>query len=513
MPTAEPPAGAQAVSATSETVTDGGVLHERHSVARNTAALGIAQFATLGLSLVATFVGPRFLGPAAIGQYRLAVSIWAMAAVLIAFGMNTVVTLDVARDARKAHVVGRAIACQLIAWVVAFVLVMGIAIAAYERTLIIVIACIGVSTLMGSIIGPLRGGIHGLERMDRPAIIDVTGKVISTVILVTVLVLGGGVTLVAASGLVAGLFTVVTLTRAARGLLGGAAIRPRLKGTSELWRAGWPFLINEAVLVVYFQIDTIIISAVASRTELGWYSSADGVSAALQFAPTLLLTSVFPVLARVGQADQGELQRLVRRCFGFLILLAAPIAIGTFTIATPACVLLFGDDFRDSGPVLALFGLMVLLTYPTTLLGRVALATGRQMLWVKLVIGATLVSVPLDLVLVPWTRDRFDNAAIGGVLAYLVTESAVLVAALLWVSPGMLNRQLAGRSAKAVGAAVAMGLVVWPLRHTFIAVPVLLGAVVYGVGILALRAVSSEDREMIRAAYIRLRGGRRTRLG
>jgi O-antigen/teichoic acid export membrane protein len=513
MPTPEPPLGATPLAAPSKQAADTPAGPERHSVARNAAALGIAQVATLALSLVSTFVGPRFLGPAAIGQYRLAISIWAMAAVLIAFGLNTVVTLDVARDRSAANVVGRAIACQLVAWVVAFVLIMGVAIVAYERTLVIVLACVGLSTLMGSIVGALRGGIHGLERMDRPAVIEVTSKVIATSSLVTVLVLGGGVTLVAATGLVAGLFTVVTLARAARGLLGPEAIRPRLQGSAALWRAGWPFLVNEAVLVVYFQVDTIVIAAMASRTELGWYSSADGVSAALQFAPTLLLASLFPVLARVGHTDQGELQRLVRRCFGFLMLLAAPIAIGTFTIATPACVLIFGDDFRESGPVLALFGLMVLLTYPATLLGRVALATGRQMLWVQLMIGATLVSIPLDLVLVPWTRDRFDNAAIGGVLAYLITESAVLVAALLWVSPGMLDRQLAGRSAKAIGAGVAMGLVVWPLRNTFILVPVLTGALVYGVAVIVLRAVSSEDREMLSSVLTRLSGRRRPRPG
>ena len=56
------------------------------------------------------------------------------------------------------------------------------------------------------------------------------------------------------------------------------------------------------------------------------------------------------------------------------------------------CVLLFGEQFRQSGPVLATFGIVLLLEFQNILLGRFALATGRTRFFITVMAVATVLT-------------------------------------------------------------------------------------------------------------------------
>ncbi len=88
---------------------------------------------------------------------------------------------------------------------------------------------------------------------------------------------------------------------------------------------------------------------------------------------------------------------------------------------------------------------------------------------------AMLVSIPLDLVLVPWTQQTFGNGAIGGALAFVVTEFGMLVLGIYLLPKGSLGWSNVWVSARIFLAGIIMAIVVWQFRGSFIVIPILLG--------------------------------------
>jgi hypothetical protein len=125
-------------------------------------------------------------------------------------------------------------------------------------------------------------------------------------------------------------------------------------------------------------------------------------------------------------------------------------------------------------------------------------ASGRQRFFYSLVFIAVLVTVPLDLLLVPWTNRVFDNGAMGGALATVVTESCILVIGIWKVAPFVVNRATGVRLVRCAIAAAVMALAIWPIRTAFPLLPIAVGAFVYGTVLLLLSTFDDDEKDAFR---------------
>lgn len=487
--------GAEALTAAAGPAAGGaGGQAPRRSVARNAAVLMGSQAVTWSLALVLAIVQPRYLGPDGVGQLRVATSLWSMAEVLIGFGAPTLLTMEFARDRHRGQaLLGPLLVVQAALYLVAAVGVMGfVAVADYTPTATAIIAIIGGSSLFTVVGGAARASLYGLERMDGVARADVASRTLHVAGVTALLLAGGGTRLVAAATVAAAAANAAFTLRALRRTV-GTPVRLRRHGGGGVLRRCAPYLMLDATFVVYQQVDVVVISLLVSERATGWYGTANTLFGSLLFIPTIVVTSLFPVLTRLRDESEEAMLRVVRRGVTSLSLLGVPIGIGTVVLAGPVSVQLFGDGFAGTGPVLAVMGVVLVLTFPTILLGRVALAVGRQRRWTALMAAATVATIPLDLVLVPWTERAFGNGAIGGALAYVATEAFLLVAAVRTVAPRLLDVPLAVRLGKCLLAGLLMGAATWPLRDELVVVPVAVGVAAYVAAVAALRALDAEE--------------------
>jgi O-antigen/teichoic acid export membrane protein len=195
---------------------------------------------------------------------------------------------------------------------------------------------------------------------------------------------------------------------------------------------------------------------------------------------------------------------MLYRALRTLVLLALPVGVGTIIISQSFVDLLYGPQFSESGPVLAVLGVVTMLGFFNILMGRFALATGHAGFWSILMLVGIVLTFPLDLVLVPWADRTFDNGAIGGALSYTVTESVMLVAGLIRFARGALDRALLTRLGRCMVGAALMLLVGWPLRTQFFLVPALAAGSVYLVVILLTRALDAFERDAVRQGLRRV---------
>lgn len=468
------------------------------TVAKNASVLMVSQLTTWVLTLVLTVILGRYLGPENVGKLHLANSIWAMAGMFIGFGMDFYMVKEIARDQnRLPQLFGTTIVTRFALYFVGFGLVALYAnLANYPPLTLYTIYIIGLANLIYQMGQSCRSALQGLERMAYISLGDVASKVFNSVVAITLLLLGQGVLVIAAVSIgTALIYTGVQFTALRRMM--PIRLHFNLTMMKEMLRASFSYLLIRLSREMYIQVDVILISLIVSETVVGLYGQADKLFGTLLFVPSVFVTAVYPALSRLYKTSSDSVTQLVGRSFNFLLLISLPIGFGLLAISNPLVVVLFGEEFAGSGPVLAVFGMVLILTYQNMLIGQILISSDRQNILTVATVAASLLTIPLDLALIPWCEAQFGNGAIGGAIAFVITETIIFGVGMRYMPAGSLNRDNAIVALKALVAASLMGLVVWQARHLFIVVPIVLGGGVYVGLVLLLRAIPADDRVMI----------------
>jgi O-antigen/teichoic acid export membrane protein len=378
-----------------------------------------------GLALVV--VAGQQLGEAGFGRYQFALTVTTLLALGTDLGLGVWTTRALARSRERARVVvGTALAVRALAAGPYLALTALAAVLAGPGDARGAFLFLGLASLAGAFVDYAGAVFRGHERFGDEARLNLMRAT-------AVLALGlGGLALAGtASGLAAGV-AAGTLLAALYGwdVMGG---RYRLAGTTALDRAlarealgeGFPIWLAGLLSLLYFRGDALLLRLLAGEAELGAYSAAFKLFEGTMLVPAVLLTAVFPPLAR-AHGDRDRQRRWERTVLALLVL--AGLLVGGVLLAArrPVITALFGEAFLDAVPSLAVLALGVPLLYVNYGLTHFLIARdlGRKNL---LLAGAMLVlNVGVNLLAIP----RLGGP--GAALATVVTELA-LTGCCLWV--------------------------------------------------------------------------------
>jgi O-antigen/teichoic acid export membrane protein len=475
-------------------------MSTRKTVARNAVVLMGTQIVTWTMALLLTISLPRFLGPAAIGKYHFANSVWAILAMLASLGMDTYLTKETARHPAQ---VGSPVWHSALLRCGLFVACLGglavyLEAFHYPQDTRAVAYVIGASSLVWLLISAAQSILTGLEQMQYVSLGNIAGRVAGTVGSLVLLLLGQGVVVIAAVNVLAALVTLAIESYFLRRLI-HIPLRTSAAEMGRLVKGGLPYLLSGIFLVLYMQFDFVVISLLVDDSTVGWYGAADQMFGTLLFVPTVLMTAVFPVLSRMYLTDAGRLLRVTRKSFDLLVLLSIPIGLGVLAVANPTVLLLFGEPFAPSGTILALLGIVLIPTYLNVFIGQYLISVDRQNQWTLVMAVATVATLPLDLWLIPWCAQVYGNGGIGGALSFVITEGGMLLTGLLLMPKGTLGRTNLWLAARALLAGLVMLAAAWwlgalPLGIFIrLALSVVGGGAVYLLAGWVLRLVAPED--------------------
>jgi O-antigen/teichoic acid export membrane protein len=471
----------------------------RASVARNMVDMVSSQFVSFALGIVVTIVQPRFVGPEGIGRVHLAFSIWLIAMVFVGFGTTAYLTLEMAKDHERGRaLVGPIMVLRLGLFVVAsFVIAIYSWMVGYGDEVLWLLAIAGSTMLLSTLADTISAAFTGLEQMRYSAATSVVAKLVYTLVVVVVLVAGGGVYGLAITSGVNSLLSLVLLWVFYRRFAEVTFARPS-GGYRALVASSSGFLLAGAVIVIYLQIDMVAMSLLVGDDALGWYAAADGLMGSLFFIPTIMISTLFPVIGRLHADDTRAVEDIVRRAVSILMLAGVAVGFGVAVVAEPFCALLLGEEFRPAGQVLSVLGLAAPFMFTTMMLGTLAQATGRKRFWTTLMSAAIVVSVGFDIIFVPLMDEVAGNGAIGGALGYVVTESLMVGIAIWKMAPHTVDRSARIRLGKIYLAGATMVAAAWPLREHFLIIPVAVGACVFVAMVVLLRILTDDERDMLR---------------
>jgi O-antigen/teichoic acid export membrane protein len=470
----------------------------RTTIVKNAGVLVATQVVTWVLTLFLTIFLPRYLGPEAMGSLGISWAIWAIVTVLAKFGMNVLLFKEVARDNDRApELLGASLVLRVLFFIGGYGLVLTyLQFVDYSPLTVSVVMVMGFYHLSILLYEGYQFSLQGLEKMQYISLASIGGKVVNTVAGIAVLLLGFGIYAITGVYIVSGVVTLLLM-----GYFLHRFYRPQLTlSPVRLWstvKASLPYLFSGFALVLYTEVDVVVISLLVDEQTVGWYGAADRLFGTTLFLPVAIMASLFPTLTRTHKQAPEELPPMFRRAFDIMLLFAVPIGLGMIVIAEPLVALLYGPAFAPTAPVLAVNGVVIIFTYLTILIGQYLVSTDRQRIWGTVILLMTALTIPLDLVLIPWTVEHYNNGAIGGALSFVVTELIMLTIGFQMLPRGALGWSTL-RSSLLIGmAGLGMAVVAWYFRPYFIAIPVIAGAITYVSLVLLLRVIPREDLDLI----------------
>lgn len=400
------------------------------SIAKNTSVMLGAQAITWMSSFVLLLFLPRYLGSANYGQLYLAISIAMILGIIIDFGGKYLIPKEVAREKDKtSKVLISYIGVRTAIWAVCMLLLVLFSfVVDYSPTVKWLILILGISKLWNGLVQAIRGCFQGYEIMEYPSVGVIVQKVFVSVTAVTALFWGAGPITIALIMAVGVLLNLAVCLKFIPKIIDSIP-NFRLGISLNLIKTSIPYFLWSIFGVIYYRIDTVMLSMFTTESVVGWYGGAYRFFDVIMFLPSIFTTVIFPIFARL-QSKQEELSDTFQRSLRYMILTGIPMTICFFLFAEEIVQLFYGlEEYGPSVILLQVFAPGVILVYIDFIMGSTIMATDRQNLLAWVGFAAIILNVGLNYLTIPYAHELWGNGGIGAALTTIVTELFIMAAA------------------------------------------------------------------------------------
>ncbi len=184
-------------------------------------------------------------------------------------------------------------------------------------------------------------------------------------------------------------------------------------------RSAATFLGIDGTLAVMSSSNILLLSKLATETEVGLYSAATQLMVPLLLVYQSMAQSIFPLMCRKMEPGFQNLKRIAEQAMELLLVLALPAAAGLFFIGDRALSLLYKNPaFSQAFPALRIVTWVLILQVFTSVLGQVLVASHREKITLRIVLVDAFVNL-----LVGWPLITMFGLR-GAAIALLLTRVA-----------------------------------------------------------------------------------------
>lgn len=340
--------------------------------------------------------------------------------------------------------------------------------------------------------------LAGLQRWRQASLVALGTGTLSTIAVVVVLELGGGIE---------GIFAVEAISGSLNLLIAGVVARRALardapalaEGAPELQREVFRYAAVASIqvvfhLVVWRRSELLLLNRYAPDAEIAMYSIPYAAVWAIDRLPTGILATLTPAFATlIGAGRFDRVRSGTWRAVRFSMLLSLPLTAGLVAVGPEALRVIYGDEYRRAGVVVVILAAAFPIVIASKVSGSLLQGLGRLRYMVSTGLTATAVNLTCAVVLIP------RHGAVGAALANLAAQatSATMSLAFAWrrVGPAQLEWWTLLRY---VAASSITGLVAYAAVRGIggaagVAAAVVLGVVVHLTSTWLFRAVAVPD--------------------
>jgi O-antigen/teichoic acid export membrane protein len=256
----------------------------------------------------------------------------------------------------------------------------------------------------------------------------------------------------------------------------------------RLFREGWAIALGSFLQLAYQNLDKIIVSVALSTAETAYLTAAVViVFGVVELTNTALLVALFPAMSRLAGENPRALLRMVDN-FAFLTLvITLPLGVG-ISLLSDTLAGLFFPKFIGTASVLSILIWQGVVSMIAGIYTQSLYVRSKQRTQLLIRVCGLVINGCANLILIPTLGVR------GAAFAALLAQSTVLALCLYEHRTLM----LAGRSARAIFAAVCMAGVMFLLRDVQFILAGIAGVGVYAAVLFGLRTLAPEHWGVLR---------------
>lgn len=464
------------------------------TVAKNSLMQVASTIVTRICSLIFIIFVTRYLGGIGFGKFSFVFALLSFFTVFIAFGMDTLVIREIAKDRSKssAFLVNSAVLkffLSLVSWVVIIFL---IGILKKEPEINLGIIIIGLYLLPDSIISSFKAVFSAYEKMEYSMLIDMLSRIIVVGLGLLVIFFDLGLTLLFIVSLFSSILIFFFSAYIYNNKIGKIKIEIDYNLCRYLLKTGYPFALTGVFIAIYHRIDTVMLSVMKGDASVGWYSAAYGLTESFLFIPAAISLAVFPVLSRLYSESRESFNLLYRKSFKFLLLFALPVGMGITVLAERIIFLIYKSEFSNSVIALRILIWAAAFIFLNAIMSSMLYSANKQKAITLLTAILAIINIGLNYLVIP----RYSY--VGASWITVATEMLAFVYCYYFISKNICKIKTAKLFLKSLIAALIMGFFLYIFRGFNLFLISIVAGCLYVFILILLRVFTGEDKAFIR---------------
>lgn len=457
-------------------------------IAYNALFSSVARVLEMVIGLIIIKLTTNYLGVDGFGDYGTVMAFVYIFSVLSDFGLYSIVVREISEDGSdEEKIVNNAFSIR-------FLLGLFIMISAYFVSMLfpysnqvrfgILVASFGYWIF--NIIQVLMGLFQKHLAMDKVSVAEFLGRVFQLFFIVLCIKFNFGFFWILAAMFLSGVVNLFFVF-----LYSKKFINIRVSFDFEVWKdlilKSFPLALSAILVLVYFKLDTVLLSVMQESRDVGVYSLAYKIMETLIFFPSMVVGLTMPLMSRFAFEDREKFKSISQRTLNFLLIAIVPVVVGIYTVADRIIYLLSGPEFFDSIAVLRILAVALSFIFLGALFSNMIIALRKQKSLAYIYAIGAVFNFTANIIFIP--RYSYFGAA----WTTLITELLVTIL-MVWVVYKNANFIPSFRVlGKSLLSGLIMALFLTSLYFVNIFVLVVLGAFVYSVSIYLLGGISKED--------------------
>lgn len=449
----------------------------------------------------------RYLGPFGNGQYQFVLSYVLIFSTIVDFGVQQFITKKITEEPERTREYFKTF-FKFEIFASGFLLVLLTVIAllkAFEPVVIKAIIITGLGMVVNGLCYPYLAVLTAKQDLKKVAIINFLNSLVNVTIIFLAIWLKKYIIFLASIQLVFGLMDWVLYRIFTRKYLVSPPVLsliskstspslPLSKGGAggvviilNILKSAWPFALLVGFSAIYNRIDVVIITSMLGFAQTGIYTSAYKFFDLLNFFPASVSHALFPALSGfMAKGKIAEVKITLEKYLRLMVAIALPMAVGGTILSKQLILLVAGQQFIEASRVLSvlIWAIAILFIYIpvnslviSQLTKKAVAITGINVI---INIVGNIILLPIYGIIASAIMTVVSELIQGVFYFYFVKKNITDFAfwSILW---------------KSTLSACLMGFVLWQIGEINLVIKILIGVIVYIIGLYFVRFLNKTD--------------------
>lgn len=298
----------------------------------------------------------RYLGPSQLGLLNYILAIMSFLMVIAGFGLNNIVVRDLVKETSQANqILGSACLIQIITASLAFSILVILSCWLFDSTNSQLICIVLGITLLFKPLDVIRFYFEANTLSKYMVWVENSSFIICSLLKIILILTHASLLAIAAvfliDSIIISLLILLVYTYNNQTILSWQISLDRIK--HDLKQC-WPLILSGLTIIIYMQIDKIMLGRMLDYKAIGIYTAATKISEIWYFIPMVIMSSVNPSLIQAKTINEQNYYNKLAFIMKLLVLISTFIALITTFLSPYIIQLLYGNQYHSSTPVLTI---------------------------------------------------------------------------------------------------------------------------------------------------------------